>query len=91
MVNQMSPLKRWLLSRDESLVSFAHRTHITYKTLYKVYQGKPVRIDTAKKIVKYSKNQLTLKENNESTFPRTYFIELDNLYDSKNTGLPEGK
>lgn len=78
-----NPFQEWIDSGEESCSSFSRRTHISYITVLKAYHGESIRIDTARRMVRYSKKknskkQLTLKD---------FGFEDD----SKSTGLPEGK
>ena len=59
---EVSKFKLYLDSRQESAYEFFRRTGIAINTVYKLVRGDPVRIDVAKKVVKVTKNRLTLED-----------------------------
>lgn len=61
-IPKSSVFKSWLLKRKESAACFSRRSHISYLTILKAYAGKKVRIDTARRIVRYSNKELKLSD-----------------------------
>jgi predicted transcriptional regulator len=55
-------LKTYLDLRNESLQEFIDRSGLSWMTVKKVLDGKKIRIDTAQKIVKYTKKEVTLED-----------------------------
>lgn len=55
-------LKDYLVKRGESGQAFSKRSGIALATVYKVLNGGKCRIDVAKKIVRYTKKAVMLKD-----------------------------
>ena len=55
-------LKEYLDSLNESPHHFSKRVFLSFNTIFKLYNGGKVRIDTAKKIVRVTKRNVTLKD-----------------------------
>lgn len=55
-------LNTYLDLRNESLQEFVDRSGISWMTVKKVLNGDKIRIDTAHKIVKYTKKEVTLDD-----------------------------
>jgi predicted transcriptional regulator len=58
----MSKFKEYLENRNESMAEFHRRTGISFAVILKMVRGQKVRTDTAKKVIKASKKQLTLED-----------------------------
>lgn len=59
----INALKNYLADRDESITDFSRRTSIAINTIRRVViEGKQPRKDVAKKIVRCTKNHVSLKD-----------------------------
>ena len=54
--------QQWLHKKDLTVSAFAKISGLSDATLYKAYKGHKTRIDTAKRIIKFSKKQLSLSD-----------------------------
>jgi hypothetical protein len=60
--NEISKFAQYLEGRQESAYEFFRRTEIAINTVYKLIRGQPVRKDIAVKVIKFTKNQLTMDD-----------------------------
>lgn len=54
--------KEWLDTRGLSARKFSRMSKVSYVTIYKALRGETVRIDTAKKIRRATKKEVTLQD-----------------------------
>jgi predicted transcriptional regulator len=54
--------QQWLHKKELTVSAFAKISGLSDATLYKAYKGHKTRIDTVRRIVKFTKKQLTLAD-----------------------------
>lgn len=54
--------QQWLHKKELTVSAFSKISGLSDATLYKAYKGHKMRIDTVRRIVKYTKKQLTLSD-----------------------------
>lgn len=59
---EKSALGRYLIQRGESAYDFSSYARLDIVTIYKAIKGFPVRKDTARRIVRVTKNAVTLED-----------------------------
>lgn len=59
---QRTKFGRYLLKKEESAYDFAKYARISVLTIYKILQGKDIRIDVAKRVVRVTKKELKLED-----------------------------
>lgn len=55
-------LKEFFLKSDMTLMELCTKAAVSWSTMYNCQNGKPIRLNTAKKIVKATKGQVTLDD-----------------------------
>lgn len=62
MLTERTKFDTWLWHRRESGKAFARRAKLSHMTVQKAVRGEKVRIDSARKIVRYCNGELTLAD-----------------------------
>lgn len=62
MDKSVSPLKKYLDSRNESIRSFSKRSHIRLSTLCRIYNGGIPQRGTAIRICRFTNKELSLQD-----------------------------